>query len=475
MTTTPRESRFAALTDRHLDTLVSIVGDANVVRPGDDTFDRYTHDETEKYRFPPAVGVRAETADQIAEVLKLATAERLPVTPWGAGTGLSGAALAVFGGISLSLERMNRIIDIDLDNMFVVTQPGVITQVLQEAVQQHGLYYPPDPASRGSCTIGGNIVMNSGGMRCVKYGVTKDYVAGLRAVLADGTPVGFGGRRMKDVAGYNMVQTLVGSEGTLAVITEATLRLIPYPTHRRLLLAPFASYEAAAACVAAIFRRRITPSAVEFLDQPAIRCTSKHMGKTWPAADDCAAQLMIEVDGFHEDVLDGQVEVIAECCMEAGSDDVILADTAQREADLWAMRRVMGEAVKSLSTYKEEDTCVPRARLPELVRGVKDICARHGITLMCYGHAGDGNLHQNLLQMDLPDDEWKRVTPGAITEIFELTVALGGTITGEHGVGWVQRQWLPVMQSPAEIALQRRVKDAFDPAGILNPGKVFPD
>ena len=470
-----REAGYAELSERHLRTLESIVGASSLVRPGDDGFEQYGRDETEDLYFAPGCAVRVTSADMIGEILRFAQAEHIAVTPRAAGTGLSGGALPVFGGIVLSLGKMDRILEIDTDNLFTIVQPGVITQVLQEAVEKHGLYYPPDPASRGSCTIGGNIAENAGGPRCVKYGVTKDYVTGLKAVTPTGESVSFGGKLLKNVTGYNMVQTFIGSEGTLGVVTEATLRLIPHPTARRLLLAPFARYEDAAACVAGIFRARITPSVLEFLDHDSIDCASKHLGKTWPASDGCEAQLMIELDGFDEDLLDRQLEAVGAACMEAGADDVVLADSRAREEELWSMRRSMGDAVKSLSTYREEDTCVPRHRLPELVRGVKAICGKFGIRLICYGHAGDGNLHCNLLRGDLAEAYWHNRVPDAITAIFRLAVSLGGTITGEHGVGYVQKRWLPIAQSAAEIALQVAIKKAWDPGLILNPGKIFPD
>jgi len=451
--------------------LSGICGTENVLT-GRETLEAYGHDETEDLVFLPDVVVRPADARQISEVLRLASAHAIAVAPRAGGTGLSGGALPVYGGITLSMERLNRILEIDTANLQAVSEPGVITQKFQEAVEEKGLYYPPDPASRGSCTLGGNLAECAGGPRAVKYGVTKDYVLGIEAVLPAGEIINTGGRVLKNVSGYNLTQLIIGSEGTLAVITKIIFRLIPLPAHRRVILVPFSSLEAAAESVAGIFQSGITPSALEFMERSAVRAAEERQGKKFPGSE-AEAQLLVEVDGNSEDALDTDIEVIAGVVAQHGAGDVLLADDRQKVADVWALRRGIGEAVKSISAYREEDTVVPRARLPLLVRGVKEICARYGITSICYGHAGDGNVHVNLLKGKLADAKWDAGIEPAVQEIFRLTVSLGGTISGEHGIGYTQRGYLPIALSATEIGLMKAVKRAFDPAGILNPGKIF--
>jgi glycolate oxidase len=433
----------------------------------------YAHDETEDLSYPPDIVAKPGSTAEIASILRLANAERIPVTPRGGGTGLSGGALAVHGGIVLSLERLNRILEIDRENFFVVCQPGVITEVLQNAVEEAGLFYPPDPASRGSCTIGGNLAECAGGPRALKYGVTKDYVYGVEAVLPTGEVVRFGGKLLKNVTGYNLTQLLIGSEGTLGIITEVTLKLVPLPRHRKTILVPFGAVADAARTVARIFQAGVVPCACEFMERAALAAVEEHTGARVPHAD-AAAQLLIEVDGNDPEVLDREIDVIAGVCEENGAREVILAETPARQKELWAARRAMGDAVKRRSIYKEEDTVVPRFRLPELLDGVHAIVDRFGIAAICYGHAGDGNIHVNLLKEGLDDATWERALPDAIREIFRHTVALGGSLSGEHGIGLVQREYLPIAMSADEIEACRRVKRALDPLGVLNPGKIFP-
>ncbi len=431
-------------------------------------------DETEDLAYLPEVVVVPETTEQVSAVMEIANRHRVPVTPRGAGTGLSGGALPVRGGIVLAMKRFNRILEIDTENLMAVVEPGVITQVFQEAVEEHGLLYPPDPSSRGSCFMGGNLAECAGGPRAVKYGVTKDYILGVEAVLPTGEIIRHGGKLLKNVTGYNLTQLLVGSEGTLAVVTKITVKLVPRPEHTLLLLVPFDSLEACARAVPAIMNAGIVPSTLELMERDAIAFTAKHLDVR-VQNQDAAGQLMIGLDGNDETVMARDAERICEIVMELGATDVLMADTDSKQAELWAMRRAIGEAVKSVSVYKEEDTVVPRNNIVALLKGVKEIAARHGITTVCYGHAGDGNLHVNILKMDMPDADWNSKLEPAIEEIFELTVSLGGLISGEHGIGFVQRNYLPIAFSEAEIELMRRIKSVFDPNGILNPDKVFPE
>jgi glycolate oxidase len=410
----------------------------------------------------------------VAAVLRIAHHHRVPVTPRGAGTGLSGGALPVRGGIVLSTAGLNRILEIDRANLMAVVEPGVITQVFQEAVEAEGLFYPPDPASRGSCFLGGNLAECSGGPRAVKYGVTKDWVTGLEAVLPNGDVVRHGGKLLKNVTGYNLTQLIIGCEGTLAVITKIFLRLIPLPGHRTMLLVPFDDLESCARAVPAIMHAGVIPSVLEFLERDAVTMTEEHLGKSFPASD-AAAHLLIELDGNDEGVIQRDAERVAEIVLAEGARDVLAAESDSKMNELWTMRRAVGTSVKSVSVYQEEDTVVPRANLVPLLVGVKEIAARYGVRTVCYGHAGDGNLHVNVLKMGMPDDRWRSMLEPAVRDILALTVRLGGQISGEHGIGWVHRDHMGIGVSREEMALMRAIKHAFDPDGILNPGKILPD
>ena len=468
-----KQHEFAKVTSEIISLLREAAGDKNIL-VDDDAREVYGSDETEDFVFPPDVVVLPTTTEAVANVMRIAWSHNIPVTPRGGGTGLSGGALPLFGGIVLGLERLDRILEIDTNNLMAVVEPGVITQELQEAVEKKGLYYPPDPASKGSCRLGGNLAECAGGPHAVKYGVTKDYILGLEAVLPNGEIIRHGGKLLKNSTGYNLTQLIVGSEGTLAVITKIYLKLIPLPQHRLTLLVPFPTLESAARTVPAIMNKGITPSALELMERDAIKIAEKHLDSSIPNSDS-AAQLIIELDGNDEAVLQSTAENVCEIALEQGATDVLLADSSTRQNEIWDMRRATGEAVKSVSVYKEEDTVVPRYNLVPLLLGVKEIAKRHGITTVCYGHAGDGNLHVNILKMDMSDEDWNRNLDPAIREIFELTVSLGGTISGEHGIGYSQKRYLGIAFEPHEIALMQRLKDAFDPKGILNPGKIFPE
>jgi len=464
---------YNKITPTSIARLVSIVGASNIFTDRE-ARGRYSTDETEDLSFLPDVVVTPMNTQQVAEVLRLANRELIPVTPRGGGTGLSGGALPIHGGITLSMEKFNRILEIDEKNFQAVVEPGVITQKFQEELESRGLFYPPDPASRGSCHLGGNLAECAGGPRAVKYGVTKDYVLGLEAVLPSGQIINIGGRVLKNVTGYNLTQLIIGSEGTLAVITKIIFRLISLPKFRKVLLIAFPSIEDAAASVAEIFQEGVTPSALEFMERSAVKASAEKLGKKFPNGD-APAQLLVEVDGNHEDGLTQEIEAIARVVERHQALDVLLAEDRQKMADVWSLRQGMGEAVKSISPYKEEDTVVPRAKLPELVNGVKEICAKYGITSICYGHAGDGNVHVNILKDQLDDASWENHVDEAVREIFRFTVSLGGTISGEHGIGYSQKSYLPIALSNAEITLMKEIKKTFDRNNILNPGKMFPE
>jgi len=434
----------------------------------------YGHDETEDFVYPPEVVVRPGSAEDVSAIMKYCFSNYLPVTPLGGRTGLSGGALCLHGGVGLSLEKLNRIISIDQKNLQVTVEPGVITQILQEEVEKHNLYYAPDPSSRGSCFIGGNLAENAGGPRAVKYGVTKDFVLNLEVVLPNGDKIWTGANTLKNSTGYNLTQLMVGSEGTLGVITKAVLKLIPRPKHNLLMLVPFSSAEKACESVSAIFRAGIVPSALEFMERDAIDWTMNYVDVNVAVPDDVDAHLLIEVDGSDMDLLFNECEVLTETLEEFGCGEIMFAESQAQKDTLWKLRRSVAEAVKANSTYKEEDTVVPRYELPRLLKKVKEIGEEFGFQSVCYGHAGDGNLHINIIKGDLSDEKWENELPIAIKELFEYTVSIGGTLSGEHGIGYVQKDYMSIAFNDIQMELMKGIKTLFDPKGIMNPGKIFP-
>jgi len=455
-----------------LDAIRQVVGPDFVSTDAEKLAD-FAHDWTEDLRFMPEVVVSPASTEEVAAVLRICNDAHVPVTPAGARTGLSGGVLPVYGGVSLCLARLNKILHVDERNLQVTVQTGVITQQIQDAAAAVGLMYPPDPSSKGSCTIGGNLAESSGGAHAVKYGITRDYVLALKAVLPNGEIIHTGAKVLKNSTGYNLTQLLVGSEGTLAVITEAVLKLVPKPQHTALMLAPFTDPENACNAVSAIFRAKIVPAALEFMEKDAIDFAQKFLGIYPYDTTGVGAHLLIEIDGNDMDQIMAECERVAQVLEEHGAGETIFAETAEQQAQLWKLRRCIGEAVKGNTIYKEEDTVVPRAELAKLLKYVKQLGQEYGFYSVCYGHAGDGNLHVNIIKNDMPDDVWDNILPQAIRKLFEFVVAQGGTISGEHGVGYVQRRYLDVRFSPAELALMREIKRVFDPRNILNPGKIF--
>jgi len=462
------------LTAEIIQKLESMVG-PSFIFTDNETRNKYGHDETEDLVFPPNVVVKPSNTLEISEILKLANQFKIPVVPIGARTGLSGGALSVQGGIGLSMERFNKILHIDEQNLQVITEPGVITQVLREAVAEKGLFYPVDPSSMGSCFIGGNVAENSGGVRAVKYGVTKDYVLNLEVVLPTGDIIWTGANTLKNSTGYNLTQLMVGSEGTLGIVTKIVLKLLPKNTHNVLMLVPFHKAHEACEAVSAIFRAGIIPSALEFMERDAIDWTLQFVdGLNVTVNEDIQAHLLIEVDGNYPEILMAEAEKIMTVVEQFQIDDILFADTEDEKNALWKMRRSVAEAVKANSIYKEEDTVVPRYELPKLLNGIKTIGKKYGFQSVCYGHAGDGNLHVNIIKGTMSDENWKTEVPKGIREIFELTVSLKGTLSGEHGIGYVQKDYMPIAFSKTHLELMERIKFVFDPNGILNPGKILP-
>lgn len=468
-------ANYHKITPNDLEIFKTIVGETAVL-VDQASLEKYGHDETEDLVFTPEVVIKPSNTKEVAQILAHCHQHKIPVTPQGARTGLSGGALPLFGGIALSMERFNRIIFIDEKNSQLTVEPGVITQVLQEEVAKVGLFYPPDPASKGSCFIGGNLAENSGGPKAVKYGVTNEYVLNLEVVLANGDIIWTGANVLKNATGYNLTQLIVGSEGTLGIITKAVLKLIPLPKWNKLMLIPFSSAEKACEAVAALFMEGITPSGLEFMERDALIWTAKFINdQSIIIEDNVQAHLLVEVDGNNEDILMNECEQIMTIVEKFGALEVLFAEDQAQKDKLWNLRRKVGEAVKSQSIYKEEDTVVPRYELPKLLKGVKEIGKKYGFHSVCYGHAGDGNLHVNIIKADLSDEDWNNQLPIAIREIFELTISLGGTISGEHGIGYVQKSYMDIPFSSIELQVMKGIKNLFDPQGILNPGKIHQD
>lgn len=463
---------FNKITEDILDAIKNIVGqDAMITNHAD--LEKYSHDETEDLRFYPEVAVKPQSPEEIAALMKLCNERLIPATVRGAGTGLSGGALPVKGGLLITMERFNHILNIDEENLQATVEPGVITEVFMDAVAEKGLLYPVDPASKGSCFIGGNVSHGSGGPRVVKYGTIREYILNLQVVLPNGDIIWTGANTLKYASGYNLTQLMIGSEGTLGVITKIVVKLIPRPTLDALMLASFESNEAACGAVSAIFRAGIVPSALEFMERRGVEWVMEHDAIGFDLKDGIEAFLLIEVDGTNQDVIFSDCEKINGVLEEFGCKDVLFADSATQKEELWRLRRTMAVSVKSNSVYKEEDTVVPRAALPQLIKGIKETGKKYGFESVCYGHAGDGNLHVNIIKGGMSDEDWHSKLKDGIREIFELTVSLGGTLSGEHGIGLVQKEFMPIKYSETHFELWRGIKNVFDKNRILNPGKIF--
>lgn len=440
----------------------------------EDSLKSYGHDETEGLIFLPQVVVRPRTTEEVSGIMRLCNQEKIHVTPRGAGTGLSGGALPYLGGVLLSTDRMNSILEIDEQNLQVTTEPGVITEVLQLAVKEKELFYPPDPSSKGSCFIGGNIAENSGGPKAVKYGVVRDYVLNLELVLPTGEVIWTGSNVLKNSTGYNLTQLVVGSEGTLGIVTKIVLKLIPHPKYDLLMLVPFKALEKASEAVSAIFRAGFTPSALELVEIEALRIVSKFVDSSAvPITDETAAHLIIEVDGNHMDTLMNEMEAIGELLMNYDCGELYFADDAQQKNELWKLRRRVAEAVNISGYTIEEDTVVPRASLPALIRGVKNLGVQRNFQVVCYGHAGDGNLHIRIKKEGMTNSHDHPEMKKILRELFIIVKELGGTISGEHGVGLIQKDYLDIVFDETQLRLMKEIKKIFDPNNILNAGKIF--
>ena len=467
------EGHRPAAAANHIKGFKKVVGE-NYVFTDSEVLTQYGHDETENLSYLPDVVITPRTAEEISSILKICNQYGIPVTPRGGGTGLSGGALPQLGGVLLSMERFTTIIDIDTRNLQVTTEPGVITEVLQNAVKEKGLFYPPDPSSKGSCMIGGNIAENSGGPKAVKYGVVKDYVLNLQVVLPTGEIIWTGANVLKNSTGYNLTQLMIGSEGTLGIVTQIVLKLIPHPRFDLLMLVPFNSLEKAVEAVSAIFMAGFTPSALELMEIDALKIVSKMIGSTVvPIAEGTEAHLIIEVDGNDVEVLMKEMEAIAALLSNFEAGDIYFADDAQQKEALWKLRRRAAEAIKLAGYNIEQDTVVPRAELPQLIKGVKAIGVNYNFSAVSFGHAGDGNLHIWIKKLPPVEEVEDQPLEEGIAAIFRLVKSLGGTISGEHGIGLVQKKYMDIVFEPTHFRLMKEIKKIFDPNNILNAGKIF--
>lgn len=451
----------------------AIVGQENVSSSPED-LEKHAVDESPLEPHPPQLVVRPGSTEEVSRVLRLANEKIVPVTPQGSRTGLSGASHPIFRGIALSLERMNRILEIDEDNLMATVEPGALISDIHEATEALGLYYPPDPGQE-SGSIGGNISTNAGGMRAIKYGVTRDFVNGLEVVLADGEVIKVGGKNVKDSTGYSLIDLIIGSEGTLGVVTKATLRLVPQPKLTALIYAPFTSTIDAANAVKEIIRQKILPFALEYMPQHTVLTVEKYLEKKLMPDNIHPAYLLVAVEANTKEELERQLETAGEICLEMGAVDAYIADTASRQQQIWEGRKAVFDAYIALYTVDEADVCVPRNRIPEYIERAEAIGEKHGVLLVPLGHAGDGNLHYNIIKRDeTPMEAWPELMEAALSDLIDMSHEMGGTASGEHGLGYTKRHYLEREVGARQVELMKAIKAAFDPNWIINPGKVWP-
>lgn len=468
---------YNSVTQEVVDELVAIVGARYVIYGDADKLQPFSHDEVPDpaYAHMPEAVVRPENAQQIAAIMKLANSRRIPVTPRGAGSGLSGGAVPLHGGIVLLCDRMNRIIEIDRENMMAVVEPGVVTNDINEAIRQYGLFYAGYPMSMETCYIGGNVAENAGGGKAVKYGVTARYVTGLEIVTPTGEIVELGGKLVKDVTGYNLIGLMVGSEGTLGIFTKITIKLLPLPKASTDLLCLFKTAEDAIAAVPMIQTTGgVIPTSMEFMDRASVQNACRYLNETIPYQQ-AGAMLLITVDGADPQQVQHEYEVIGEMCLRAGAIEVYVADNRTTSERVWNVRRNIPESFAAISNQQaNEDLVVPMAAIPQLVAAMGQLAKKYEVNIPAYGHAGDGNLHTRIVKNpDWSKDRWKQVLPQVQQELYEATAALGGRISGEHGIGHKRKKYMPIFVSKEYIAMMAAIKKALDPNCVLNPGKIF--
>ncbi len=431
----------------------------------------FAHDELAGIHRLPEALVEPLSTEEVSAVLRHAWEHNLPVTPRGQGTGLVGGAVALQGGILLNLSRMNRILELDPQNLTLTVEPGVLIMDIYPYVEAQGLYYPPNPGEK-SATIGGNVSTNAGGMSAVKYGVTRDYVRGLEIVLPDGSILELGGKVVKNSSGYSLLNLIIGSEGTLAVVTKIILRLLPLPPLTSSLLAPFPDLKTAARAVPELLRLKATPRSIEFMERDVILAAEEYLGKKLPDAS-AEAYLLLLFDGTTNEEIERAFDAAAQICLQSGALDVLLANTEERQESIWSPRGAFLEAIKSSTSEMDEcDVVVPRTAIPDFIEFVGETAAQTGLRMKSFGHAGDGNCHIYLLRDALSQEEWEQRRTAAFEQLYARARQLGGKVSGEHGIGYAKQPYLAAAEGPVILNLMRQIKQTFDPKGILNPGKV---
>ena len=464
------ENKFHKLNDKDITFLVSVCGKENVLT-GDNIHEDYSHDELAEEQFFPEVLIIPENREQISKIMKYAYDNIIPVTPRGQGTGLVGAAVPIYGGILLSTEKMNNIIELDKDNLTLTVEPGVLLMELSKFVEDNDLLYPPNPGEK-SASIGGNISTNAGGMRAVKYGVTRDSIRELEVVLPNGKIIKVGGKIVKDTSGYALKDLIIGSEGTLGIVTKAVLKLIPLPKINISLLVPFADMETAIETVPKIIRSKNTPVAIEYMERAVIKNSEDYLGKKFPDSSS-DAYLLLNFDGNTKEEVEKQYEKVAHICLDAGALDVLISDTEERKEAIWTARGAFLEAIKGSTTKMDEcDVVVPRDKVAEFLNFTKKVEKKVDIRISSFGHAGDGNLHVYLLKDEMTEEDFQNKLTKAFDLLYSKGKELGGHVSGEHGIGYAKKEYLEKTMGSDYMNLLRGIKNVFDPKGILNPGKV---
>lgn len=462
---------YKTFTDADLDALRAICGTERVI-PAAEIGEDYCHDELSGVHSRPDVLIKAMSAEEVSAVMKYAAANNIPVTPRGQGTGLVGGSVALFGGIMIDLSGMNRFLELDQENMTLTLEPGVLLMEVGKYVEDHGLFYPPDPGEK-TATIGGNISTNAGGMRAVKYGVTRDYVRGLQVVLANGEIVELGGKVVKNSSGYSLKDMIVGSEGTLGIVTKAILRLLPLPKHKISLLVPFPDLPSAIRTVPSVIRASAIPTAVEFMEREVILAAEQFLARKFPD-NTSDAYLLLTFDGASKEEIELAYQEAANICLECGALDVFISNTQERNESIWSARGAFLEAIKASTTEMDEcDVVVPRRHVAEFVLFSHELQAKYNVRIRSFGHAGDGNLHIYVLRDELGDEEWKKTLLAVFDELYTKAKTLGGKVSGEHGIGYAKRPYLGESLSAEEQRIMKGIKQVFDPQNILNPSKVI--